>query len=472
MARDLHELMTDALARATGALADTADDTDRVSRMRAAVRRRRATRAAVRGTSAACVAVVVGATAWFGLRAVEDPTPAVTPSPTVTEPAPSPTPTATPTPSTPQTVLLPGLPAMPAATREIIAAATPGWVLLRYAGPVWPGEGPADAAFEQLPGFNALVLASPEGERFHVVDLPLDLWVGIDRWVAGMTTADVTVWSAESAQSWGTIDLLTGDVTTTPAVPAGVMVGWARSGERIVLSNEVEGRVGQGTVVAVDRLGAARSLTTRFLTDAQHAQLDPTGQRVVLHDRAQDWVGVVVDVATGEAWTPGGMPWPGCTTTSWIDERWVLVQCQEDPVARPTYWRVNTDPTGEHAVPVLGAAETYPQGDGVPTGDGGVAFTGSGTGDFDTCRGSLYVWWSSTDSTERLDTDSPDDPVVPWTGTGGDVYATTMPVCVDVAMPALSRIVAATGATTSLLPVDWMSPVSGAMESFAVGVAP
>ena len=80
-------------------------------------------------------------------------------------------------------------PPMPSATPDLIASATPGWVLLTYAGPVTAGDGadPEADVGAAHPPFAALVLASPEGERFHVVDLaahqapPGPLGGGIDR---------------------------------------------------------------------------------------------------------------------------------------------------------------------------------------------------------------------------------------------------------------------------------------------------
>ena len=96
MTRDLHDYMSDALAQSTRALADTADDSNRVSRLRGAVRRRRTTRAAVRSTSVACVAVAVGALGWL-VAPRHEPLPAQTPSPSVSATStPTPTPTVDP----------------------------------------------------------------------------------------------------------------------------------------------------------------------------------------------------------------------------------------------------------------------------------------------------------------------------------------------------------------------------------------
>src|SRR5690606_33935446 len=77
---------------------------------------------------------------------------------------------------------VPGLPpayVMPPGTLE---AATPGWVLVTQMPhhgpetPTGPGEGPAA---------HVLDLLSPAGERYRVLDLPVDTDVSLVRWVAG-----------------------------------------------------------------------------------------------------------------------------------------------------------------------------------------------------------------------------------------------------------------------------------------------
>ncbi|KQR17195.1 hypothetical protein [Cellulomonas sp. Leaf334] len=488
MTRDLHELMSDALAQGTRALADTADDGDRVSRMRAAVRRRRTVRATVRGTSVACVAVVVGAVGWL-VAPRQDPAPAHTPTPapsvsrSTSTPTPTPTPTPTSTPtltSSPDTVLIPGLPAMPEATPEIIAAATPGWVLLRYAGPapISSDDGLENAAIEQLPKFNALVLVSPDGERFHVADLPSEVHIAIDRWVAGSTEADVSVWDeAVLAWSWGRLDLLSGTVTSgLPGAQTARTVGWSRIGERVVVTGGVHDDA-PGIVSVVGRSGESRTYGAEHgVIDAWKVTVDPTGVRVILQDRGRDGMLVILELTTGVMRQVGGFSRPGCAVVSWIDDRRVLIECRTSVDGRPEYWRVDTA-EDEHAVMVLGTAGdavALPlHGHGVATGDGRVAFEARPASDADElCGGSLYVWRSATDTIEGLaDVGGADHVLTPMAGLDGDVYASRMPVCADIAMPELIRVAAATGALTTLVPVDWTAPASGAMESFTVGVA-
>ena len=480
MTRDLHDLLSDALTQSTGALAGTADDSDRVAHLRTAVRRRRATRATVRSTSVACVAVVVGAVGWLVAPRLDDPAPAHTPSPSVSTANPTPTATPTPTPSptvAPATVVLPGLPPMPAATPGLLASTSPGWVLFRYAGPVpaSAGDGPEDGVPPQT--VNALVLASPEGERFHVVDLAPGTDIAIDRWVAGSTTADVTAWSGEN-RAWGTVDLITGEVATIPTDTTASTVGWTRAGERVT----VTGTVGDGlrTVVVIDRTGATRSIGAEAgVQDASDVAVDPSGRQVLLHDRTEPAVALVVDLLTDGSRAVG--QWPSspapCFVVSWIDDEDVLVRCT-DGIDRPTFWRVDTSPAGAGPVPVLAApadpsTDVYPAHDGVPTGDGGVAFMGTGPGEpEDGCDGSAYVWRSSTGTIDRLAAN--DEVSIPWPTAGlhGDVYLTRMPVCADLPIPEISRVDGATGATTILVPVDPAATVSGAARSSTVAVAP
>ncbi|KQY22739.1 hypothetical protein ASD16_08905 [Cellulomonas sp. Root485] len=473
MTRDLHDYMSDALAQSTRALADTADDSNRVSRLRGAVRRRRTTRAAVRSTSVACVAVAVGALGWL-VAPRHEPLPAQTPSPSV-----SATSTPTPTPTVdPVTVVLPGLPPMPEATPELLARTTPGWVLFRFAGPapVTTDAGPENEALEALPKFNALVLASPEGERYRVVDLATDALLSVDRWVAGSTTADVTVWGADGGWSWGTVDLLTGDVTAIPTVPSASTVGWTRTGERVVLAGVLEDPP-QRTVIVVDRSGKTRTVGAGAgVRDAWKVAVDPSGARVLIQDRTSPESAVVVDLATDESTAVRGWPsFPECTAVSWIDDDDVLVQCLVED-ARPSHWRVDTSPTGADPVPVLvepddPSTDVYPAHEGIPTGDGGTAFVGTGPGaSGGYCGGSVYVWRSSSDTVELLATNDDDlMSLLPEAGADGDVYLTRMPVCADLGMPEISRVDGTTGATTILSPVDWGVTGTGSADSFTVG---
>ena len=81
------------------------------------------------------------------------------------------------------------------------------------------------AIYQSMPGpvgdpvepvVNAVVLASPDGELYHVIDLPLDQWVELVRWDPGSTTALVRVlspWdSAPPISPRSVLDLTTGEI--------------------------------------------------------------------------------------------------------------------------------------------------------------------------------------------------------------------------------------------------------------------
>ena len=152
---------------------------------------------------AACA--VLGATTWFGVNTFrQEPAPAVSPtaspSPSPT-PTPSSTPTPTPSPRRPVADEILGLPptyALPAGGFE---QTTPGWVLGIYGSlstDFLEIEGGVDAVPNGV--VNTVVLASPTGDLYRVLDLPDDMGVSLLRWEAGSTTAVVR---SAGTVTWG-----------------------------------------------------------------------------------------------------------------------------------------------------------------------------------------------------------------------------------------------------------------------------
>lgn len=483
MARDLHELMSEALARGTGALADTADDADRVAAMRAAVRRRRTIRAAVRGASAACVAVVVGGAAWFGLRAVEHPTPAVTPSPSVTRPTPSPTPTATPS-AAPEDQIL-GLPPTRALPPGLLERATAGWVLSVYRSV------PASAGTEGGGVVHALVLSSPAGELYRVIDLPQDTSLSLLHWEAGSTTAAVTVhWAG--APDRGTVpraelDLLTGAITARPITPPASVTdpaGWYYAG-RAADGAELWTEPTSTDAATSNLYAVAADGTARALTDIGYAMwVNPTGARSITPVWGSDPDGTrfrAVDLSTGESReyevAASGRT---CEVVEWLGPDQVLLYCLDaaawtdgvdDPVAADASF-VRLDLVGATQVERVldvGPTDPRPVGSAAAATPGVVAFVGTHAGLQDDwyCGDDVYLMTAAGGLT-RLQS-SPLTAVSTLSAQGGALTFARTEQCVsDSTAAALGAVDLDSRETTILAPPPPVTPQVPVWESGVV----
>lgn len=237
--RELDEVLAAGLAAREEGMPDAAP-AGVLGRVVGRVRHNRARRHALQGVTAFVAAVVLGGAGWWSLHR-DVPEPAVTPEPTTSAPTPTSAPSPTGTPEepmpTPEMVEVQGLPSLPKASPELVTTATSGWVLATYVL--------SDRDWYDSPDFPAtvrtLLLVSPDGERFHLLDLPLDKDVHVERWEAGTSFADARVYDDAGGWVWLRIDLLNGEITEagTPSPPVETPypehnLGWSWDGRRVV----------------------------------------------------------------------------------------------------------------------------------------------------------------------------------------------------------------------------------------------
>ena len=328
MTRELRDVLSETEAALAATLPGAMDEVTKARLVRK-VRIHRATRATARGSVAAVAVGAVGFAGYLGLRRGEVPIPAATassPGPTSsTSPAP-PTPTPTPTPtatvsSQPAgTVDVPGLGALPRATGKILASTKPGWALAWYE-PMSGYPGQASSA----PLALAVLLVSPEGTVYHVVDL--DPGVGLDpagvlrdwRWKAGSTIVQVPN-CAKDETSCGIADL---DLTSGAVSPwAGsrsndTTLGWTSDGRAVVQTSG-----GQTALVSAD---GTRAVVPNASANGTGAVLDPTGTQIAYVNAAGDHYALVS--LTGGPRTDGPLTGGQCTLVQWVDPTHLLFNC-------------------------------------------------------------------------------------------------------------------------------------------------
>lgn len=353
---DVHELLARtqrAIGGAEAPLEPAAHD-----HLLAGIRRRRRRRHVGEALGTTAVVVVVGTVAWFGLGRGTAPQPADTPAPT---PSASAAPTVTPTP-TPVVELVPapdaaGLPPASVLPEGVLEAAAPGWVLTTQ----WPTylsdqlEGTATA--------HVLDLVSPDGERYRVLDLPLDLRIDLARWTAGELEALVVVGpDGEGAAVAGParLDLRTGELAALAGLPEFSRY-LARTPDGADLWDGGDSRV----------LVHDGSDVVRVLGVVGDPVVDGTGTRVAGRD--DDLRPVVVDVATGEVTAvPAGTEcWPG----AWRGAD-LLLSCMSDPDEYPVPERLvrwDADAGGDVVEVDVTGVDSLPPGGGAEVADGRVA---------------------------------------------------------------------------------------------------
>ncbi len=168
MSADLHRLLHEAARdEEAAALREFPCTPETTRRYHRDVRRRRT----AGGTALAAGVLGVAVVAVLGVgRPWQGAPPVVTPEPTLDSPAPTPSPT--PSPTVLGTVTEhPNLPEARPLEAGLLAAATPGWTLVRYDATTGVGgEDPAVAA-ELVPGPQIVYLLAPDGALYEAADL-------------------------------------------------------------------------------------------------------------------------------------------------------------------------------------------------------------------------------------------------------------------------------------------------------------
>ncbi|MGY4644379.1 hypothetical protein [Cellulomonas sp. URHB0016] len=402
--RDLADLMNDALTERSASLGDlpTASVADRVRRR---VRLRRARRHTLEAGGVTAAVALLGSATWFGLDAARHtPSPAVsptvsTPTPSTSPSSPAPTPSATAAPVVLDEV--PGLPPTQAMPPGLLDRTGPGWVLAVYEPePVAP-EG------EDLPVVeHTAVLVSPAGDRYRVVDLPLDTEVHLLHWEAGSTTAVVSrsrMDDDSDGDARAVLDLTTGTMTAEDVGIAGSddgelsYQGMTADGAELWASS-----IGEGPAADLYRRtadGAVDAVGTIRLTGTL---LDPTGHWMVTGIEGVPDEFQIVDVVHGGDTAFGfGVPGKSCEVVGWLEPGALLVECSDpqqdsDPVPHlsSTLFRVDFAGGVPRATELKRFADDEPSPvpwSGAPLGDGRAAFSTAGRGD-DRCQAGVDVW--------------------------------------------------------------------------------
>ncbi|GEK23095.1 hypothetical protein [Cellulomonas xylanilytica] len=434
--RELADLMNDALAERSGSLADlpTAQVGDRLHRK---VRFRRARRHTLEAGGATAAVAVLGATTWFGVNRGDDPAPAISPTMSAT-PSPTQSPTPTPTPSpTPTAVAddILGLPPTYAMPAGLLEQTTPGWVLSIYRSGTFVEGG------DEEPVMSSVLLSSPEGTLYRVVDLAVDplTTVNLSHWVAGSSTAVVNVFSPDAPTARAILDLATGTITDDGRglSRSAFYVGQDASGAEVWTQPAPAG--GENDLLTVDRDGDARLVATLSGAGGEGNLflLDPTGTRAAFSTWLDASTGGepglgIVDLGTGDvrvnAFEAGGRL---CTVVGWSDANTLLTGCSDDDTRNATtgLWDVDvsSDPFTMTLLRELGPDDKSPQvWSDAWISDGILASPGYSTRFGDGCPDGVYTWSSGVPTILMT---FPTDSYAHATSVDGRVYVTAMSGC-------------------------------------------
>ena len=400
MERDLRDVMAENLGVREKSIEGLEPSSGALARTVRTVRRRRTVRHSVQAVGIVAAAGVLAAGSWLGLHGVQEPVPAVTPTPIVSTPAPSPTATPTPTPTAPPDEIL-GLPPTRPMPPGMLESTTSGWALAVYRSSPGPVGEPVP------PSAHAVVLASPDGELYHVVDLQTDLTVELVRWDPGATTAIVRVDSPMGVESdvspRSILDLTTGAIVRddrgfsnatyyqgTTATGAEL---WGQSASTDAYVSELYVLEGDGAPVLLGYMGSS-------------LVLDPTRRWVVTPDLAHDGTTfALIDVVEGGRTVHEfGLPGTRCDLVGWLDAGAVLAYCADArsdlptiAATNPAWYRVDVDAESSTVTP-LGPAdpsEVRPWSwSGARGASGVVAFFGTTEigGEWTGCSDHLYTW--------------------------------------------------------------------------------
>lgn len=396
MTRDLNDLMHENVAARERAIAGIEPTAAALATTVRQVRRRRAVRRTLQVGGAGAAAVVLGAAALLGLRGHETPLPAHTPTPSVSG-SPTASPTPTPTPTTPALETVPGLPPTRALPPGLLERTTPGWVLTLYRS--------QPAGDDGAPAVHTVVLVSPAGERYRVVDLPVDPPVHLLRWDAGSTTAVVTIPSTDGSGYGGVprveLDLATGTLTPTPVdlfeygggpfyegLTADGAELWTTATSTDAATSELFRRTDDGALVSVGGIGIGMLL-------------DPTRTRAVTDAYPDEGFAVLDVMEGGRTNLDFGVPEKRCEVVSWVDASSLLALCAQRTLegvaftyADAALYRVDVEGSATRATEVAQFADDDAMPDmwnGVGLGDGRAAFPMVGRG-ASTCPVGVMTW--------------------------------------------------------------------------------
>jgi len=429
VARDLADLMQASVHAREESISDLEPSAGALAGTVRAIRRRRAVRHSFQGVGAAAVALAVAGGSWLVLEDTDPPIPAVTPSPAVTPtpsmtPSPSVTPSSAPTPSATSTAApvaydeILGLPPTRPLPPGLLERSTPGWVLAVYQSvTVADMQSTYESGDPALPVVNTVVLVSPAGELYRVVDLPLRTDLSILRWEAGTTTAVVSVRSSDdpglTEASRVVLDLTSGELTPTD-------LGLFSSE---VYGNQYVGEAADGAELWTEAAStdAIVSNLYRVADDGGAPQLvgevggpwllDPTGRWLVSDmtgTAAAEPLALLDVVNGGRVDLSYGVPGQDCELVGWLDPGRLLAFCvdpdtsqTDSAAAHAAYYRIDVGPDGATATLLkqLGASDPHPTDGGFSgewAGSGAVAFAGA-VGALDSeCADDTYVWTGSS----------------------------------------------------------------------------
>jgi hypothetical protein len=398
------------------------------------VRRTRAVRHTVQAVGVGAVAVALGGASWFGLRGHETPAPAQTPTPSVSPSAPAPSPSATAAPVALDEI--PGLPPTQAMPPGLLERTTPGWVLTIYRSEPWPEE-----EFTESPdsSVHTVVLVSPAGDRYRVVDLPTDTAVTLLDWHAGATTAVVQVdWAGDlgsGQEPRAVLDLATGTLTPTdlglPDADGGPFY-WGVASDGAELWSV--GIADEGHTTDLYRRTAAGAVQTVGHV-GYPALLDPTGRWLVTASPGAEDRFTLVDVVRGGEKELGfGVPGRWCHVVGWIDAGSLLTTCADpepDAVypANPnaTLYRVDVSGGAARASELTRFADDEPfpaMWSGAALADGRVAFATVERGG-DACEAGVSLW----DGDAVVPVQGAGDTAFTVSVAGGALFVAARPFC-------------------------------------------
>ncbi|HEY3436084.1 MAG TPA: hypothetical protein VGK35_00230 [Actinotalea sp.] len=478
--RELDDVINDAAESGARSLAGLAMDGAALAALTLRVRRRRAVRHAVQGIVAIPVAGLLAAGGWFAMSQ-GDPRPPIPATTTSTSPSPSASPSATALPSASpgaigEPVTEPGLPTYYPMPAGLLAQAGPGWVLATYAP-----DAVDHPAAEQAPLTEVVLLVSPDGTRYLVRRLELDVTPGADgpswvehrvvEWQPGSTTAVVetrpvaTTWSQGSqmagSPTYATLDLVTGSLAPAfdPPLAGARFVGQA--GARRLWSSP------GGTDLLVEEGSMLTTLTLGWTWDGRRG-LSPDGDLFLGLDE-------VADLSAGSLWgSLAESTAPGhCSPVTWWTRDSVLALCiDEDPATTektlgelgPRWVTFTKDQWASGAgteIRSLHDGDIEPVHGGLRLGDGDVLVAGSTMDSIGTispsyadCSDGLYRF--TADRTDRVlavgDPRLVGNILTPY-AVGGTVVIEVSGNCSGEAVPsALLGYDASTGAVTELIP--------------------
>ncbi|GIG20690.1 hypothetical protein Cch01nite_14140 [Cellulomonas chitinilytica] len=457
MTRDLIDLMhanVEARERSIAGI-QPADGTLAVTARR--VRRKRAVRRTLQSGGVAALAVVLGGASWFGLRGHEEPAPALTPT---SSPTPSATPSPTPSATAAPVVLdeIPGLPPTQALPPGLLERTTPGWVLTIHRPEVpWDGRG-----LQPGPVRHTVVLVSPTGDRYRVVDLPLDRSVTVLHWDAGSTTAVVTIFGtgglAEGSEARAELDLTTGTLTPTP-VDLGEYAGgphyvglaadgaelWSTATSTDAYTADVYRRTDDGTLELVGGMGML-------------AVLDAEGKWLATDDGLDGGFAILDVVHGGRTELDFGVPGRSCDVVGWAEARSLLALCADadpegmdyPPRRNATLYRVDVSGASTRTTELqrFPDDEPYPaMWRGSSLGDGRVAFEMVSRGG-DACLAGTSLW----DGARVVPLQDGGDTMFSTAAVGGVVFVAAQPSCQEAGRTDLTAYDLASGSSVVLAP--------------------